>query len=134
MPNFTSITIKDGAATPADHVFSPLRNPAGSAEWAEYNSLGTLTSRNLLDFTQKLPGKNRGTLLNEMQIVLPNVVTETINGVGVDVVKGKVRVVLQVIADPQVPESLRKNGRVMGANLLLNAQVAEAFDKAASFN
>lgn len=134
MPNFTNITILDGKSTPVSHVFKTLRNPAGSAQWAEDSATGSLTKRNGLEIIQKLPSKGRSTVLNEAQLVLPYVVTETINGVPVDVIRSNVRVVCQVICDPDTPKQLRTDARVMMRNLLGDTSVADAFDNASSFN
>lgn len=134
MPDFKAITIADGKATPANHTFSPLRNPSGSAEWAEPSVSGSLTKRNGLTIIQKLPGKGRSTVLNEAQLVLPYVITETVNGVPVDVVRSNVRVVVQIITDPDVPKALRTDARVLMRNLLANADVVAAFDDVVGFN
>lgn len=134
MPNFQTITIADGKTTPLNHAFSPLRNPAGSAEWAEPSADGSLTKRNGLVITQKLPGKGRSTVLNQAELVLPYIVSETVEGVVTDVVQSNVRVVVQLICDPRVPKQNRVDGRVLMKNLLLNADVAAAFDDVTAFS
>lgn len=134
MPTFASLTILDGKATPASHVFDPIRNPAGSAEFAEASSDGALTARNQLNITQKLPGRGRSTVLNEISLVMPYVVQETVNGVTRNVVHSNVRFVGSVICDPAVPEAVRKDARALGAKALLHASIAEAFDKVVAFS
>lgn len=134
MPNFQAITIADGKATPSNHTFQPIRNPAGQAEFAEPSATGSLTKRNTLQFLQKLPGKGRGTVSNELQLVLPYVVTETINGNAVESVRSNVRAIVQIVCDPDTPKSIRTDARVMIRNALANADIASAFDDVLSFN
>lgn len=133
MPSFSNLTLVDGKSTPVSHVFAPLRNPAGSAEWAEPSTDGSLTKRNTLAFTQKLPGKGRSTVSNEVQLVVPYVVTETINGVSRQVVHSNVRAILTVVCDPDVPKQFRTDARTMLCNAGKDASIAVAFDDVVSF-
>lgn len=133
MPNFATITIADGKATPANHAFGPLRNPAGSASWAVPSASGSLTKRETMEFTQKLPGKGRSTVANELAIVLPYVVSEVINGNTVETVRSNIRVITTIVCDPDTPQALRKDARVLMRNALANVDIATAFDDVVSF-
>lgn len=134
MPVQTTITINDGKSTPLAHAFAPIRAQGGIAEWAEPSVDGSLTKRNQLVFTQKLPGKGRSTVLEQTEIVLPYVVTEVIGGVSRSVVHSNVRVITQVVSHPEVPGQFVKDARVMNANLQINASVASAMDDRIGFS
>lgn len=134
MPAQTSITIQDGKPTPEDHVFVPLRAFNGTAEWAESSSDGSLTKRNQLTYTQKLPGKGRSTVLEQAEMVIPHVVTEVIGGVSREVVHSNIRAVVQIISHPEVPGQVVKDARVLMADLLTNAAVASAMDDRVGFS
>lgn len=134
MPVLSTITINDGKATPVAHAFQPLRAYNGIAELAESSSDGSLTKRNQLTFTQKLPGKGRSTVLEQSELVLPYVVTEVVNGVSREIVHSNVRVITQIISHPEVPSALLKDARVLNANLQKDPSVATAFDERVGFS
>lgn len=134
MPVQANISVNDGKATPVAHVFEPLRAQNGIAEWAEPSIDGSLTKRNQLVYTQKLPGKGRSTVLEQTEIVIPYVVTEVVNGVPREIVHSNVRVITQVVSHPEVPGQFCKDARVMNANLQLNATVAAAMDGRIGFS
>lgn len=133
MPLFQNITLADGKATPVSHVFTPVRKAGAVAEWAEPSADGSLVSRNTLFVEQKLPGRGRSTASNELQIVIPVVATETINGVPRTIVIDKVRAIVQIVAGPATPKSYRTDARVLLSNALKNADVVAAFDDVTGF-
>lgn len=134
MPKQNTITINDGKPTPVAHAFQPLSAFNGVAQWAEPSSDGSLTKRNQLTYTQKLPGKGRSTVLEQTEMVMPYVITETVNGVARDVVHSNVRVVTTVLSHPEVPKQYVKDARVLNANLQINADVASAMDDRVGFS
>lgn len=134
MPKQQNITINDGKATPVSHVFQPVGVNAGVAEWAEPSADGSLTKRNQLTYTQKLPGRGRTTVLEQTEMVLPYIVQETVGGVTRDVVHSNVRVITQVVSHPEVPKAFCKDARVLNANLQINADVASAMDDRVGFS
>lgn len=134
MPKQNTITINDGKPTPVAHAFQPLSAFNGVAQWAEQSSDGSLTKRNQLTYTQKLPGKGRSTVLEQTEMVMPYVITETVNGVARDVVHSNVRVVTTVLSHPEVPKQYVKDARVLNANLQINADVALAMDDRIGFS
>lgn len=134
MPAPTLITINDGKATPQPHAFAPMGVAGGVATFAEQSADGSLTKRNLLTYTQKLPGKGRSTVLERTELVLPYVVTEVINGVSREIVHSNVRVVTEIISHPEVPKAYCKDARVLNANLQINATVAQAMDDRVGMN
>lgn len=134
MPKQNTITINDGKSTPVAHAFQALGASDGVAKWAEPSADGSLTKRNQMQFTQKLPGKGRSTVLEEIEMVLPYVVTEVVNGVSREIVHSNVRVITQVVSHPEVPKAFVKDARVLNANLLINADVAAAMDDRVGFS
>lgn len=126
MPAQTQITVLDGKVTPVSHVFQPMGANNGIAQYAETSSDGSLTKRNQLVFTQKLPGKGRSTVLEQFDLVVPYVVTESINGVPRDIVHSNVRFEVRMVSDPAVPESVIKDVYSMGKNLLANSDFTTA--------
>lgn len=127
MPTQTTITVNDGKATPAAHAFFPLGVNSGVANYAENPADGSISKRSLLTFTQKLPGKGRSTAAEQIELVVPYIVTETINGVPRDLVHSNVRFEVRMISDPAVPESVVNDVFAMGKNLLANADIKTAF-------
>ena len=128
MPAPTTITINDGKSTPVAHAFAPLGVTGGVASFAEPSTDGSLVKRNTLNYTQKLPGKGRSTVVERTELILPHVVTEVVNGVPREIVHSNVRVVTEVISHPEVPRQICKDARVMNANLQINATIAAAMD------
>lgn len=128
MPAPTPITINDGKATPVAHTFQPIGVSGSVASFAENSADGSLTKRNILTYTEKLPGKGRSTVLERTELVLPYIVTEVIGGVSREIVHSNVRVITEVVSDPAVPKQFCKDARVMNANLQVNATVAAAMD------
>lgn len=134
MPSPTTITVADGKATPVNHSFQPLGAQNGIAQFAEPSSDGSLTKRNQLVYTQKLPSRGRTTVLERTEMILPYVVTEVVNGVSREVVHSNVRVVTEIVSHPEVPKAFVKDARVMNANLLTNVTVATAMDDRVGIN
>lgn len=134
MPLQTNITINDGKSTPLAHTFQPLGSQNGQASWAEPAADGSLTKRNQLSYTQKLPGKGRSTVLERTELVLPYVVTEVVNGVSREIVHSNVRVITEVVSHPEVPKAFCVDARVLNANLLVDANVAAAMDDRVGFS
>lgn len=128
MPAPTTITINDGKATPVAHAFQPIGVNGSVASFAESSADGSLTKRNILTYTEKLPGKGRSTVLERTELVLPYIVTESVNGVPREIVHSNVRVVTEIVSDPAVPKQFCKDARVLNANLQINATVAAAMD------
>lgn len=134
MPAQTQISVNDGKSTPVAHVFQPMGVNSGIASYAETSSDGSLTKRNLLQFTQKLPGKGRSTVLEQFDLVVPYVVTESVNGVARDLVHSNVRFEVRMISDPAVPESVVNDVFAMGKNMLAVADVKSAIVSRVGFN
>lgn len=128
MPAATTITINDGKATPVPHSFEPISVQNGVAQFAEPSADGSLSKRNQLTYTQKLPGKGRSTVLEQGEIVLPYIVTESVNGIPRELVHSNVRVVIQVVSHPDVPKAIVTDARALGASFLNNPTVKSAMD------
>jgi hypothetical protein len=130
MPVQTPITVDDGKATPLARVFKALGVAAGVARYAESASDGSLLKRVTMIFTQKLPGKGRGTALEQIEIAYPYVVVKD----GVEVVHSTVRMEVRMISDPAVPEAVIKDCFVIGRNMLANADMVTAFSAREGIN
>lgn len=127
MPVQQNITVNDGKATPVARIFKSLGVAGGVASYAESATDGSLTKRVAMLFTQKLPGKGRSTALEQLEIVAPYVVAETVNGVTRDTVHSNVRIIVSMVSDPAVPESFINDVFAMGKNALANADIKTAF-------
>lgn len=134
MPKQQNITVPDGKAVPTNHTFQPLRAQNGVAEWAEPSSDGTLTKRNQLIFTQKLPGKGRSTVAEGYETIMPYVKTVEVNGVMTDVVHSNMRAITTFVTHPDVPKSAVKDLRVIHGNIGLNADIVAAVDDRVGMN
>jgi hypothetical protein len=75
MPAFAPIAIMDGASTPVSHTYTPNGRPAGVAEFSEKD--GVPVGDNSLTVSSKHGTREKVSL----RLRLPQVVSETINGV-----------------------------------------------------
>lgn len=128
MPNMAPITIKDGASTPADHVFSPASVNGEAASFQDL-SPATVMGRDKLSVVSR--GASGG---NSQRITIrlsrPVTVTAT------DPNTGKVSTVVDReylgVVDLYVPKAgttqERKDLRTLIANALLNASVGGVVD------
>lgn len=87
MPAIAAISINDGATTPASHVFAPIDVKDGVGELAERRPSGSLIGENKLGLSARRVSASRRDK-SEIRFAIPKVVTETVNGVGVDKVIG----------------------------------------------
>lgn len=135
MPQNNPITIKDGAATPTDHVFNPVLTREGVARFENQASSTTLEGRESLQFGLKRPAPGgRTTVENSLVLELPKVVTGSGSGGTVANVKLYTnKGIVTLVEDPRSSAQERKDLRVMLANALLNSTTAQAFDNAESF-
>lgn len=128
MPQNTTITIKDGAATPADHVFSPTSILANLAQWNERSS-GVLVGQPTITWSVRAPTKQSATYKVTGKLSVPKVVTVTdTTGKTVTSVDYINLASLDIVVSERSSKQERKDLRVMLSNLLLNAVVASTID------
>lgn len=129
-----SISVNDGKETPVAHVFKPVQRAGNTSNFAELAANGALLGRNALKITNKPLGQGgRTTQEVEIELHIPNVVVETVNGVTRQRVLDTDRIVIRHIAAASSDAARRKDVRVLGSNLLLNAVVAAVIDNAETF-
>jgi hypothetical protein len=134
MPSIANITIKDGAATPVDHVFKPAAVVGSLATWREQTANGIPVGNNVLTYSVKAPASGVGAYTVQLKLVKPKVVSLTdTSGKTVNTV---IRTDLwdatfKVGSDSTTQE--RKDLRVMSSNAAVSAIVAQAFDDLESF-
>jgi hypothetical protein len=125
------ITISDGKATPVARKFDPLLRNGNTVELAEMTSGGSLEARPVLRIIQKPVGQGgRSTQEVQLELAIPNAVTETVNGVSRTVIVDYDRFVIRHVAGKSSTEQRRKDVRVLAANLLQNALISTVLDKA----
>ena len=89
MPQNSPITIKDGAATPVNHVFNPKGPIGANGEHVFRDTLGTVTidhGQVALSFSRRPSNSQSPTEKVVMKVQYPSVVTQISNGVSTDVV------------------------------------------------
>lgn len=138
MPQNSPITIKDGAATPADHVFSPVSTLNGSARFENQASSTTLVGREGLTVSLKRAsaqkGSQRTTNATSVMITVPVLVDGNGSSGEVEkIVLHTLRATAEIVVDPRATADQRKNIRVLLANALLNASIGQAADNAENF-
>lgn len=138
MPQNNPITIKDGAATPADHVFSPVATANGGSRFENQASSPMLAGREAITVGLKRPsnvkGQTRTTYETTVQLTVPVMVDGSgSQGESEKVLMHTLRGTVQIVVDPRSTTQQRKDIRVMLANALLNSTIGQAADNAESF-
>jgi phosphoribosylformylglycinamidine (FGAM) synthase PurS component len=129
MPQNTAITIKDGATTPADHVFSPTSILANLAQWNERGSSGSLVGQPTITWSVRAPTKQSATYKVTGKLSVPKAVTVTDStGKTVTSVDYTNLASLDVVLHERSSKQERKDLRVMMSNLLINAVIAATID------
>lgn len=134
MPSLAPITIKDGAATPADHVFTPDRiDSSGVATFKERVS-GVPIGYPTLTSSVRAPAGGSTTYKLGQRLTMPKVVTTTdVTGKIVTSVDFQDLVDVSFVLSEKGDTQGRKNLRVLLANWLLSAQAAAVIDNVESF-
>lgn len=113
MPALDNLTVADAAATPVDHTFKPQSLRDGVARLV--SSDGTPVGDKVITVSNRhSPEKVKGKFV----LAIPQVVTETINGVGRPVVVRTAYVELNVTFDRTSTEQERKDILKMTANAI----------------
>lgn len=128
MPQAAALTIKDGAATPVDHTFTPGAISAGVATFFERKD--TLVARPQMTVSNRESNGSNPTIKAELRLTQPKVVnvTDTSGNTVAKVDHTDLGVVTFTFAKNSTLQE-RKNLRVLIANALLNASNAEVIDQ-----
>lgn len=129
MAKLAPIVINDGQTTPVAHTFTPNSESGVVTKFVELSANGSLNSRNTMEIAVKpigLAGRKTQELV--ATIHLPEVVTETVNGVARDKVIGVDHVEFKVVASGVSTKQARKNARVLLWNLLANPTIVSLVD------
>jgi len=82
MTTQANISLNDGAATPAAHTFVAVGvNGNGVAKWVEKTTSTLPAGFFTLTSSLKIPSKPGDAIRGQVKLIVPTVVTETINGV-----------------------------------------------------
>lgn len=102
MSNLATITVADAAATPVNHDFVVVSNDGGTTKWEE-RSASHPSGYWKLAITFRNPVSNSGSRVYRanMNLDIPILVTETVNGVAVP----KVAYVMRFFGEVLLPES-----------------------------
>lgn len=138
MPQNTPIVIKDGAATPVDHTFSPVSTQNGAARFENQGSSTTLVGREAISVVTKRPstqkGAQRSTAMTSVQLTVPVMVDGSgSQGESESILQHTLRATAEIVVDPRATAQQRKDIRVLLANALLNASIGQAADNAENF-
>lgn len=130
MPQNTSITILDGAATPVSQVFSPSAISAALAEWKN-RAQSSLIGQPTITSGLRVPNRNAPTYKTTIKLTLPKVITTTdTTGKTVTSVDYTNVVSIDLVCSERSTEQERKDLRVQASNLLKDAIIVAMVDKA----
>lgn len=83
MPNIDTIVVPDAAGTPVNHTFTKLKTEGDTAFFAEQSNANALGYWSLaLTHRGPLAGQAEKVFRDKIQLAIPTVATETINGIG----------------------------------------------------
>jgi hypothetical protein len=134
MPSNTSITIKDGASTPVDHVFSPTRIDANNIATFQERVSGVPIGYPTITWSLRAPTKGSSTYKVTGKLTQPKVidVTDT-SGKTVKTVDYVNLATVDFVFSEKSTKQERKDLRILMSNLLINATMAASSDDLESF-
>jgi phosphoribosylformylglycinamidine (FGAM) synthase PurS component len=134
MPSNTSITIKDGASTPVDHVFSPTRIDANNIATFQERVSGVPIGYPTITWSLRAPTKGSSTYKVTGKLTQPKVidVTDT-SGKTVKTVDYVNLATVDFVFSEKSTKQERKDLRTLMSNLLINAVMAASADDLESF-
>lgn len=136
MPQNTPITIKDGAATPVDHVFSPSRiDQNGVALFAKRDGT-VLIGQHELSYSARPQGVNGSAGTTKVTVMLKRpaaVVATGSNGVQSTIVDFQDLGKIEMVFSTKGTLERRRDMRVMLANALLHPTLEDAIDNVEGF-
>lgn len=134
MPQNTTLTIKDGKVTPADHVFSPVRITADNLAIFAERSSGSKIGEPTLSFQVRQPNKDSAAYKVALQVNMPKVVSVTdAQGRVRDVVEYTAIGKAELVFAPQMTKEARNDVLMLLANGLVNGTLKTAIGDLESF-
>lgn len=134
MPQNGPITVKDGAATPTDHVFAPTAinsdNIAIFKERVGASAVGYPT----ITWSVRTPGKGSTNYKVTGKLTVPKVVTSTgSDGKTVTSIDYTNLANIEFVVSEKSSKQERKDLRVLASNLLVNSAIVATVDDLESF-
>lgn len=132
MPSNAPLTVKDGKATPADHIFAPVRIDAQNRALFAESIAGSLIGRPTLSYLIT-GGANGSAYKAQLQINVPKVETVTDGSGTREVVRHTAIAKAELLLPATTSVQERKDARVLLANALTHTVLGPAFDNVESF-
>ncbi len=135
MPQNSSLTIKDGAATPVDHVFLPSKIDANNiAFFNERAANGIPVGQPTITWQVRAPSNGSVTYKLSGKLTVPKAITTTdTSGKTVTSVDYINLANVELVVSTRSTQQERKDLRVMLSNLLVNTAIAGSSDNLESF-
>lgn len=134
MPQNTTITIKDGAATPLDHVFNPSKIDSNGVATFQERVNGVPVGMPTITWSVRAPTKGSPTYKVQGKLVMPKVVTVTgSDGKSVTSVDYENLANVSFVLSERSTKQERKDARVLISNALVNASIIPTVDDLESF-
>jgi hypothetical protein len=134
MPSNAALTIKDGAATPADHTFMPTRIDANNIASFQERTSGVPVGYPTITWQLRAPNAGGQTYKLSGKLTVPKVINTTdSSGKAVTSVDYTNLATVEMVVSQRSTLQERKDLRVMLSNLLVNAAIATSSDSLESF-
>ncbi len=134
MPQNTTITIKDGAATPKDHVFNPSKIDASNIATFNERVGGVPVGMPTITWSVRAPSKGAPAYKVTGKLVLPKVVTSTgSDGKTITSVDYENLANVSFAVSERSTRQERVDLRVMTSNMLVQSALATTVDDLESF-
>lgn len=125
MASNATITVADGAVSPVDHDFDPVRIEGDVASY-QNKVASTVSGRETLSLRL---GASKAVRTTRVDLRIPKVVEETINGVTVYTAKGFATAKAEILIPLDWSAAEAKNARILLSNTLAHATVGLMVDE-----
>lgn len=134
MPQNTTITIKDGEATPLDHVFNPTKIDSNGVAAFQERTSGVPVGMPAITLSVRAPTKGSPTYKVTGKLVIPKVVTVTgSDGKSITSVDYENLANFSFVLSERSTKQERVNIRTLVSNALKNVSIAPTIDDLESF-
>lgn len=134
MPQNTSLTIKDGASTPADHVFYPTRIDANNVATFQERVSGVPVGYPTITWSLRAANSSTETFKLVGKLTQPKAITSTdLSGKTVTSVDYTNIGTVELVISQKATKQERKDLRVLLSNLLMNTSIVSSVDDLESF-
>lgn len=124
MPDISTIVVPDAAATPVNHTFNKVKVVGDSAYFVEQSAASALGYWTLvLNHRAPLPGQIEKLYRSKMNLAIPVVVTETINGIGRPTLEYIMRSNHEFVVPAEATLQNRKDLRKVASGIINDASV-----------